>query len=636
MHTAQLTRQIKNDQSRLSLIELLVAMAIFVIAASGITFVVVDAVQATQRGKEYSMANWYNQQAFEAVTSIRNRGWQYLTNGTHGVTNVSGQWEFAGASDTLDAAYSRRVIVESVERDGNDDIVDTGGTDDIDTKHITVQTTWEITPSRSGNAVSEMYLTNWRSKNWEQTTQADFNQGTVSNTSVNGTGGGAVELAPGITTASRSWNFDTPAEYSYNPALVEVITSYAQLKSIAISQTGGTINPGFNTTLNPWAYQDWNQNSGEVNVVGSRQTSGGNPGAYARIRIPQGNSDEVGGFFLQSFAVTANNATSGNVIFDWRVSDFNNTPIILEVFAFLDTVPGEPIQGTEIWSSGPITGTTAWSTQSIDVTPLIALQGTYYLKLATWVETPAAQTGRFDISFDNASAYWEKASQTYNISGPTIQPIASHVDANLLQWTGFVETAQKDLGGEIYYQLSNNNGTTWQWWNGSAWAAAGATQYNTASTINSSITSFSTVNRQILFRAFLVSNGTAQVRLDTVRVEYLSSIGSSYVTSGTFDSQALDTNSTATIFNYIAWNAVVPINTTLDFQIRTADTQANLSSATWVGSDGTSGTRFTTSPGLILIDPGSSGTQWIQWRAFFTGNGTATPRIDDVMVNYET
>ena len=83
------------------------------------------------------MANWYNQQAFEAVTSIRNRGWQYLTNGTHGVTNVSGQWEFAGASDTLDAAYSRRVIVESVERDGNDDIVDTGGTDDIDTKHIT-------------------------------------------------------------------------------------------------------------------------------------------------------------------------------------------------------------------------------------------------------------------------------------------------------------------------------------------------------------------------------------------------------------------------------------------------------------------------------------------------------------------
>jgi len=68
--------------------------------------------------------------------------------------------------------------------------------------------------------------------------------------------------------------------------------------------------------------------------------------------------------------------------------------------------------------------------------------------------------------------------------------------------------------------------------------------------------------------------------------------------------------------------------------IRTASTEVGLSSATWVGSDGTDLTRYSTSGTGITTDPGASGTQWVQWKAFLSGSGTATPIVLDVTLKY--
>lgn len=636
MRSVPWTRQIRNNQSGLSLVELLIAMALFVIVASGITFVVIDAMLATQHGKDYGVANYLNQEALEASASIRNRGWKNLTIGTHGFDNTSSYWDFAGTSNTI-GQYSRRLIVDTVNRDENDDIVDIGGTLDPDTKKLTIQTTWPITPTRSGSTSFETYLTNWRSTKWLQTTQADFNQGTLTNAVVTANSDGEVELASGTNNASKNWPFDVPTNYTYNSTLIDVIASNAQLASQSTVTSNGTINPDFTSTLLPWTYTDWNQDQGEVNVTGIQRSSGGNPGGYAHLRIPSGKEDEVGGFFQQSFQITKDNPDLGTVSFDWRVSDFSGTPITLQAYAFLDTVPGEPLIGTEIWSSGEIIGITSWSTKNIDITSRIASQGTYYLKLAAWVETGNNNTGRFDFNFDNVSAHWEKAAgSSYPITDPTIEPTTSFSDSNLTAWTGFSETSLKDAGGEIYYQLSDDNGATWQFWNGLVWATAGASDYNTATVVDTNIPTFPTTNQQLLFKSFLSSDGAAQVQLDDVTVSYESQSGGTFELTGTYDSPTYDTTSVIALYNYIEWTITTPPSSSIEFQIRTADTQANLSGATWVGPDGTNGTRYSTSGEEITLDPGALGNRWVQLRAYLTGDGSVTPILEEVTIDYET
>jgi hypothetical protein len=55
-----------------------------------------------------------------------------------------------------------------------------------------------------------------------------------------------------------------------------------------------------------------------------------------------------------------------------------------------------------------------------------------------------------------------------------------------------------------------------------------------------------------------------------------------------------------------------------------------------VGSDGTAATTYSTSGASITTDPGASGTQWIEWKAYLTGSGSATPVLEDVTVNYSS
>lgn len=61
---------------------------------------------------------------------------------------------------------------------------------------------------------------------------------------------------------------------------------------------------------------------------------------------------------------------------------------------------------------------------------------------------------------------------------------------------------------------------------------------------------------------------------------------------GTYTSVAFDTGSESTRYNFIEWTTSEVAGGSIALQIRTADTLENLSSATWVGSDGTPSTVY--------------------------------------------
>lgn len=88
-------------------------------------------------------------------------------------------------------------------------------------------------------------------------------------------------------------------------------------------------------------------------------------------------------------------------------------------------------------------------------------------------------------------------------------------------------------------------------------------------------------------------------------------------------------------FITIAWNATIPSNTSVKFQIRTAYSEFDLSGRYYFGPDGSMDSFYATSPAPIWA--GHNGDIWVQCIAyFFSSNTSNTPSLDKVIINYNT
>lgn len=319
---------------------------------------------------------------------------------------------------------------------------------------------------------------------------------------------------------TQDWTMDTAGDFTYDSGKIEVTGGVARLKDVGTNVSGVTTNPSFDINSTGWTYADWGQGGGEVNITGSRIASGGNPSGYININAPAGSGDELGGYWRQAFTTTENNPTA-TVNFDWLVTAFDNTPMpaTYKVYVFVDSGSGVPTIGQEVWSSGEITATTGWaSVSNLDVSSKVTTAGTYYLKVAVWLET-LNTSGPFTAGFDNVQLNWSKTTHVYASDSPTIYPNNSLTMPKAVSWNSFTETATKN-GGEIYYQLSDDDGATWKYWNINTWTTAGAGNYNIATDINTNIPTFSTSTNQIKWKAFLSGSGSQQVILDNISITY--------------------------------------------------------------------------------------------------------------------
>ncbi|MEP7167123.1 MAG: hypothetical protein ABI758_04060 [Candidatus Woesebacteria bacterium] len=152
-----------------SILEVLLAAAVFVMFGSGVVIAIIQGYNANRLGAEYTIATEYASEGLEAARSIRNQAYSNLVNtlGTGLVRNGSGVWTFSGSNNTLTVGknYTRTIKVENVNRDdippaGN--IVSVGGTLDPDTKKITSTVSWNFTPTRPESLDLVTYLTDWK------------------------------------------------------------------------------------------------------------------------------------------------------------------------------------------------------------------------------------------------------------------------------------------------------------------------------------------------------------------------------------------------------------------------------------------------------------------------------------------
>jgi len=146
-----------------SLVEVILAIAIFVIlAVSGMTLVL-HSFSVNKLGEEQTNAGLYAQEGIEGVRSIKDQYWSNLVADaeTKGLWYSNGYWEFNGTNDTKDK-YTRIILVSAVNRDGNGNIVESGGTLDANTMKVTSTVNWNFSTARNNSITHITYLTNFR------------------------------------------------------------------------------------------------------------------------------------------------------------------------------------------------------------------------------------------------------------------------------------------------------------------------------------------------------------------------------------------------------------------------------------------------------------------------------------------
>jgi len=142
-------RNLMNNQSGQSLVELLIAMGIFVLAVTAITWLILDVFLADRTGRERTVATFLAKEGIEAAKSIRDSNWDSLSVGSHGLGTSGNSWIFQGIEEDISNHLKegkRKIIVESV---------------DEDRKQVTSQITWTLTEARPQNVSLVTYLTNW-------------------------------------------------------------------------------------------------------------------------------------------------------------------------------------------------------------------------------------------------------------------------------------------------------------------------------------------------------------------------------------------------------------------------------------------------------------------------------------------
>lgn len=148
-----------------SVIEVLLAAAIFMIFSVATGTVVLQGFSGNRLGEEQTIANQYAAEGIEAVKSIKNQAFSNLVNaaGT-GILQSGGVWTFSGANNQFgpNNKYSRVITVSDVRRDGSGNIVSSGGVLDPDSKKITSTVSWNFGPSRPDSVTLSTYLTNFR------------------------------------------------------------------------------------------------------------------------------------------------------------------------------------------------------------------------------------------------------------------------------------------------------------------------------------------------------------------------------------------------------------------------------------------------------------------------------------------
>ncbi len=114
-------------------------------------------------------------------------------------------------------------------------------------------------------------------------------------------------------------------------------------------------------------------------------------------------------------------------------------------------------------------------------------------------------------------------SKPFLATAQTVRPNDASRKGGVWHWDAFA--ANEGGGGTVKYRLSDDEGTTWKYWNGSSWATSAVlSDSNTPTDISANISSFPVTFKGLLWQAILQGNGTEKVTINNVSLDSTSDI----------------------------------------------------------------------------------------------------------------
>lgn len=176
-----------------SFIELLVAMGIFSLVSLSAFLVFFGGQSLAVDSQNAQIANDYAAEGSEAVRLIRDRSWAELSDGSHGLVLLNGQWYFASSTSDSKDIFTRTIAISTA---------------DSNTKRATTTITWEVNPLRTQTVEFVELLTSW---SIVQDTGGDTGGSGISGDWRNPRTLGSVDLGPGVSAT----DLDVKSKYVY-------------------------------------------------------------------------------------------------------------------------------------------------------------------------------------------------------------------------------------------------------------------------------------------------------------------------------------------------------------------------------------------------------------------------------------
>src|SRR3989344_5288305 len=158
----------KFSEKGFSIVEIVVALGIFSVLISGVTFLAVGSYSGFVGGGNSREVERFASEAVDALNIIKQRTWTLIDSNDGGaavkVLKVSGDWTIQSGTETR-GLFTRDIRIATVHRDSNGVIVTSDGTDDPGAKKATIT----IRATGRTDYVTEAYLINWESYRMSQT-----------------------------------------------------------------------------------------------------------------------------------------------------------------------------------------------------------------------------------------------------------------------------------------------------------------------------------------------------------------------------------------------------------------------------------------------------------------------------------
>lgn len=611
--------KLTKNKSGFSLVEILLAISIFSIFTIGIAYLSLDTLGRDATVKISNEALLYAQEGLEATRNIRDKDFLALENGTYGLTLVSNSWSYNEAPELIDNFYERTITISDVYRDEGGNISEDGITVDDDMKKVESAISWMQNGLIPRSIILTEYLSNWRTDDILRTTCTEFSSGTFDNTEVTALPGPPTDnCGIRITELVGETTYVSSSDVGKHGNDVTVEGNYAYLATedtnrglniIDISNRQIPTIVGYKNLGGKGRYivKDGNyvylgvekSSSGEAIVDVTNPAS---PLTASTINLGDyGNQPAVTGNYLYA---TISQITNGLKIYNITTK---SSPTISRTVNLASTISVLKIRGNYAYV-GLVNNTSGFKILDISNPTNPVLVGS--LNVGGQVKAVELNGNIAYVGINNTS----NSLKIIDITNPAAPSLVTSIDTN-----GKIEDLV--VSGNYLYAAIDKVG-------------AGLAAIN----ISNTYAPYYLYSFDIGGKGTGIDADTDHIYISTDTANrgmvIVGETASGVATSGSYTSDVLDTTSSDTDYHFIEWeNTYVP-GSTIQFQIKTADSIENLDTAVWVGPDGTNSTFYNDTRTPIVLSSTSSGKRYMQYKAFLASDGVTSPILDSVRINY--